>query len=81
MKNETKEVFENHSLEKQQFNVMAVPSNRPFVVSSERMEDFKTEKTSAATYREIFKLAEEFNNNNLSSEGPVLKKVRTSLKK
>lgn len=59
--------------DKQQFEVYAVPYRRPFVVSRDKVEDFKNQKPNPETRKQIEELAERFKVNNLV-EGPVLQR-------
>lgn len=63
--------IENHK--KQKFDVLAVPFNKPFVVASEKVEEFKNSTNSKKDNEQVRKMAETFRKNNLVDEGPVKK--------
>ena len=65
----------------QKFDVLAVPSSRPFVVSADKAEEFKNQTTSPEDSAFVRDLAEKFRVNNLVEEGPVLKKTKKNNKK
>lgn len=67
---------ENQVVEKQKFDVLAVPCSRPFVVASDKAEEFKKQTTSPEDSAFVRDLAEKFRVNNLVEQGPVLKKTR-----
>ena len=68
--------IESINEDKQTFDVMAVPRKRPFVVTSEKAEEFKNSKNTPEESAFVKELAETFRKNNLVEEGPVLKKTR-----
>lgn len=55
------------------FDVLAVSSDKPFVVASENVEEFKNIKANPEVIKQAEEMAEEFRVNNL---GPVLKKTK-----
>jgi len=61
---------------KQTFDVMAVPCDRAFVVSSDKTEAFLSVKPNPEIRQQQKEMAETFRRNNLVEEGPVLKKNR-----
>ena len=67
---------ENQVVEKQKFDVLAVPCSRPFVVAADKAEEFKNSTTSREDAEFVRELAEKFRVNNLVEEGPVLRKTR-----
>jgi len=66
--------------EKQRFDILAVPSDRAFVVAPEKAEEFKNQKPNPEVREQMEELAEKFRVNNLVEEGPVLKKTRKPIK-
>lgn len=60
---------------KQKFDVLAVPCNRAFVVSSEKTEEFLSVKPDPEIRQQQEEMAKIFKAN-IIDEGPVLKKVR-----
>lgn len=61
------------SNETPKFDVLAVPCNRTFVVSSRKAEEFKNVKLDSVVRKQIEEVTEKFNN--LTEEGMVLKKT------
>lgn len=59
--------------EQQTFDVLAVPYDKPFVVESENVEEFKNTKANPEVIEQTEEMAEKFRTNNL---GPVLKKTK-----
>lgn len=55
----------NSSDKKAKFNVMAVPCNRPFIVSAEKAEDFLKQSMDPEIKKQIHEMAAEFEKNNL----------------
>lgn len=66
------------STEEQNFDVLAVPCDRPFVVAPEKSEEFKNLKSSPESRQPI---VEKYNINNLVKEASILKKIRKLGKK
>ena len=62
--------------EERQFDVLAVPCDRAFIVSPEKAEEFKNLKPDPVVRQQMEEMAERFRVNNLNDEGPVLKKKR-----
>jgi len=62
--------------EERQFDVLAAPCDRAFVVSPEKAEEFKNLKPDPAVRQQMEEMAEKFRVNNLAEEGPVLRKIR-----
>ena len=62
--------------EERQFDILAVPCDRAFVVSQEKAEEFKNLKLDPAVRQQMEEMAERFRVNNLTEEGPVLRKTR-----
>ena len=56
---------ENQVVEKQKFDVLAVPCRRPFVVAADKAEEFKNQTTSPEDSAFVRDLAEKFRVNNL----------------
>ena len=66
--------------EERRFDVLAVPCDRAFVVSQEKSEEFKNVKPDPVVRQQIEEITEKFRVNNLTEEGPILKKTRKSNK-
>jgi len=58
---------------KQQFDILAVPCDKPFVVSKEKVDEFKNSTTSKNDNEKISQMAKTFIKNNLVDEGIVKK--------
>lgn len=71
----------NSSLKKKKCDVLAVPCNRPFIVSKEKAGEFKNQTNSKKDNDFVRKMAETFKKNNLVDDGPVLKKTKKTDKK
>ena len=69
-----------HLKKKQKFDVLAVPCDKPFIVSSDKTEAFLNIKPNSEIRRQqeemIKRLNIKLNINNLVEEGPVLKKTK-----
>lgn len=63
-------------MNKQKFDVMAVPYEKAFVVKSEKAEEFKKQTISLEDARFIKECAERFKENNLIKEETVEAKVK-----
>jgi len=64
-------------VEKQSFDVMAVPFNRAFVVSRDKAEEFIAHKNETSVDQELLsKISEQIKFNNSREKGTVLKKVK-----
>lgn len=61
--------------DKQNFEVLAVPCDRAFVVSPEKTEEFLNSKPNLEIRKQQEEMAKLFKVNNLVDEGPILKKV------
>ena len=68
--------IESINEDKQTFDVISVPRKRPFVVSSEKAEEFKNSRNTPEESAFVRELAETFRKNNLVEKGHVLKKIR-----
>ena len=66
---------------KQNFNILAVPSKRAFVVSKEKAKEFKNLKPNLKTRENLEKNAKKFRVHNLTTDEPVSKKVKILKKK
>lgn len=62
--------------EERQFDVLAVPCDRAFVVSADKTEAFFSVKPNPEIRQQQKEMAERLKINNLVEEGPVLKKTR-----
>lgn len=60
--------------EKQNFEELAVPCDRAFIVAPEKVVEFKNAKSNPEVREQIEEMAERFRVNNLSLEGPTLVK-------
>lgn len=69
------------SLDEKKFDVLAVPCDGAFVVAPEKVEEFKNLKPNPEVRQQMEGMAEKFRVNNLTEEGPVLKKTRRPNKK
>lgn len=69
------------SADKQNFDALAVPKDNAFVVTPEKVTEFKSLKPNSKVRRQIEEIAKKFGVNNLVEKGPVLKKTRRSSKK
>ena len=69
------------SSDEKKFDVLAVPCDRAFVVAPEKVEEFKNLKPNPEVRQQMEGMAEKFRVNNLTEEGPVLKKTRRPNKK
>lgn len=73
-----KEMFKFYSKEKnkkQKFTFLAVPCRKPFVVSPDKVEDFKNSVNSREDSAFVRKIAEIFRKNNLVEDKPKVKKI------
>ncbi len=55
------------------FKVYVVPYGKPFIVSKEQAESFKSQKPNPEITRQIQEMAEKFKINNMTN-GPVLRR-------
>lgn len=62
--------------QKQNFQVLAVPSNTAFVVAPEKVEEFKNSKPDPEFVKQMEENASKININNSVDKGPVLKKIK-----
>ena len=62
--------------DERQFDVLAVPCDRAFVVSPDKAEEFKNKKPDSVVRQQMEEMAEKFRVTNLTEEGPVLRKER-----
>lgn len=62
--------------ERKQFDVLAVPCDRAFVVSPEKVEEFKNSRPNRGVRQQNEEMVNKLRINNLVEEGPVLKKTR-----
>lgn len=82
LKNENNSLYDvmneliNYNKEKQNFEVLAVPCDRAFVVSREKTEEFLSVKPDPEIRKQQEEMAKIFKINNLFDEGPVLKKKK-----
>ena len=65
---------DNTDVKTQQFNVLAVPYDKAFVVSKEKQEELKNSKLEPEVKKEIETISREFKDNNLSKNAKVLKR-------
>lgn len=63
------------------FDVMAVSYHRPFIVSSEKSQEFKSKKTNPEIRKQLEEFASRFKINNLIKKGPILTKTKKPNKK
>ena len=63
-------------INKENFNVIAVPCDRAFVVVPEQTKEIKNQTNNKENNEQISQMAETFKRNNLINEGSVLKKTR-----
>jgi len=73
---EIEKEFDNFLSDKQKFIVMAVPRNRPFTVSSEKLEEFLNVKPDLEIRRKNEEIVKKLRISNLSSSDSSLKKIR-----
>lgn len=70
------------SIDKQQnFEILAVPCDRAFVVSPEKTEEFKNQKANLEVEQKIEEIIDKLRINNLVNDGHVLKKTKKQNKK
>ena len=63
------------SEQKQKFDVLAVPCNKPFVVAPDKVEEFKNHKPDPRIRQEIEEMASKLNITDKTNNGPVLVKT------
>ncbi len=61
--------------EKQNFKVLAVPGNKPFVIAPDKAEEFKNQKPDPEIRKQIEEMASKLNITDETKTGPVLKKT------
>lgn len=63
------------SEQKQKFDVLAVPGNKPFVVAPDKVEEFENHKPDPRIRQEIEEMASKLNITDKTNNGPVLVKT------
>lgn len=74
-----KQYEDNTDVKTQQFNVLAVPYNKAFVVLREKQEELKNSKLEPEVKKEIETISREFKDNNLVDNASVLKKTKKQI--
>lgn len=74
-----KQYEDNTDVKTQQFNVLAVPYNKAFVVLREKQEELKKSKLNLEVIKQMEEMSKKFKDNNLVDNASVLKKTKKQI--